>query len=327
MEFGPDTLDALPVIDPDRATPVDIAERADLALEDDHFGRAGRSLVATAQPKPIRPRHLSPSSTSLYRQCARKWKFRYLDRLPDPPGEAALAGTFAHRVLEVLLQLPASDRTIDEAKRIARRVWPETAGDDDYKALQLDDAAARHFRWRGWQAVEGLWKLEDPRDVMVHATEHDVQIDIAGVPFRGIVDRIELVDGHLVISDYKSGRAPSARFAGERLTQVLLYAAAVHASTTQRPSKARLLYLGQTVIDVDVTDENLGEATDMLQQTWSSLSRDCARMTFDATTGPLCAWCPFLGECSEGMVEVQRRSEAGMVRADAPGLQVLAEAS
>ena len=40
-------------------------------------------------------RHLSPSSAGAYEQCPRRWKFRYLDRLPDPPGQAALAGTFA----------------------------------------------------------------------------------------------------------------------------------------------------------------------------------------------------------------------------------------
>jgi len=335
MEFGPDTLDSLPaidasrstLIDADAATPIDLGERADLAIEDDHFAAARRSPIATPQPKPFQPRHLSPSSTSLYQQCARKWKFRYLDRLPDPPGEAALAGTFAHRVLELLLQLPASDRTIDQAKRLARQAWPETEDDTDFQALGLTDESARLFRWRGWQAVEGLWRIEDPQKVQVHATEHDVQVDIDGVPFRGIIDRVEIVNDQLVISDYKSGRAPSARFADERLTQVLLYAAAVHAATQQRPVKARLLYLGQTIIDIDVTDENLGEAVELLTETWASLCHDCERQEFDTTTGPLCAWCPFVAHCEDGQAEVQKRLAAGRVRSDAPALLVLPEAS
>lgn len=293
----------------------DVAERTDIALEDDRLSR-GRTDG--------RPPHLSPSSSSMYRQCARKWKYRYVDKLPDPPGVPALAGTFAHRVLEVLLQLPQGQRSQDEAKKIARQVWPETANDDDFRALQLSADAAKEFRWRGWTAVQGLWAIEDPNAVAVHATEHDVRIEIEGVPFRGIVDRIDVEDDGLIISDYKSGRAPSARFSEERLTQVLLYAAAVRAMTGQKPARARLLYLGQRTIEVEASDENLSAATDMLSQTWDSLCGDCDRGEFDATVGPLCAWCPFVGSCAEGQVEVRRRSESGMVRADAPGLAVLA---
>ena len=69
---------------------------------------------------PGMPRHLSPSSASTFEQCARRWKMRYIDQLPDPPGVAALAGTFAHRVLELLFQHPAGQRTRDRAKALFR---------------------------------------------------------------------------------------------------------------------------------------------------------------------------------------------------------------
>ena len=36
-------------------------------------------------PERYVPKYLSPSSASSYRECARRWKFRYVDRLPDPP--------------------------------------------------------------------------------------------------------------------------------------------------------------------------------------------------------------------------------------------------
>lgn len=296
----------------------DVAERADRALEDDRLA---------PRPTDAQPRHLSPSSSSMYEQCPRKWKYRYLDRLPDPPGVPALAGTFAHRVLELLLQQPAGKRSQDEAKALARKVWPETLADPDYQALGLDETEAKAFRWRGWLAVQGLWRLEDPDNVSVHATEHDVQVDVEGVPFRGIVDRIDTESDGLVIADYKSGRAPSGRFAGDRLTQVLLYAAAVRAMTGQRPVRARLLYLGQRIIGVDATEESLAAATTKLSETWSALTTDCDRGEFDAQVGPLCAWCPFVTACAEGQAEVQRRASAGLVRHDAPGLVVLAEAS
>lgn len=276
--------------------------------------------------EPYVPQHLSPSSASLYQECPRKWKFRYVDRLPDPPGEPALAGTFAHRVLELLLQMPAPERTIDAARDLARKTWPEISHDPDFAALDLTDEQAKAFRWKGWLAIEGLWKLEDPCEVEVHATEHDISVSVDGVPFRGIIDRVDHCDDGLVIVDYKSGRAPPPRFVGERLTQVLLYAAAMAELTGQRPVRAQLVYLGQRVVETEVTDSTLEPAVEGLVQTWDSLLADVEAEAFAPSTGPLCAWCPFLAGCPEGLAEVGERHTAGTVRLDAPGLQILADA-
>ena len=270
------------------------------------------------------PAYLSPSSAGMFEQCARKWKHRYLDRLPDPPGEPALAGTFAHRVLELLLQLPGPERTVDRAKTLAREVWPETADDAEFQALELDADAERAFRWRSWQAIEGLWRLEDPIEVNVSATEQDVQVTIDGVPFRGIIDRVDAEPDGLVVADYKSGKAPSPRFADARLTQVLLYAAALNELNGKQPVRARLLYLNQRVIEVDVTTESLAAAVTQLRDTWEALLRACETETYEASTGPLCAWCPFVAHCPEGQTEVTQRHMAGRVRADAPALEVMA---
>ena len=299
MEFEPD-VDALPL------------ER-DIAVADEHLGLGND----------YRPRHLSPSSASLYQQCPRKWRHRYIDRLPDPPGEPALVGTFAHLVLEHLLQLPEGQRSQDAAKTLARKHWPEIEQEADYQALGLNDTEAKAFRWKAWEAIAGLWALENPDETEVHATEHEVQVDISGVPFRGIIDRVDVVDNSLVISDYKSGKAPSDRFRHRPLKQVLLYAAAIEASFGQRPLGARLLYLGQRTLGVRVTPSNLSAAVGELASTWSSLTNDCERNEFATSTGPLCAWCPFLAECPDGQQEVIARNEAGSVRADAPGLAVV----
>lgn len=277
-------------------------------------------VLPTQAPSAEGVRSLSPSSASTYRSCARRWKFRYVDKLPDPPGEAAVAGTFAHRVLEELMAQPALARTRDRAKELARELWPEAENDPDFEALQLDEAASRQFRWRAWRAIEGLWHLEDPAEVSVDATEAKVKVDLDGVPFRGIIDRVDLVGDDLVVVDYKSGRAPSARFAQSRLEQVLLYAAALRAERGVLPASAKLLYLGQTTIDVDVTEENLDEVVGALGETHRSLNADLEADAFAPTTGPLCGWCPYAKECPEGLREVSSRYDNGRIRNDAPAL-------
>ena len=256
---------------------------------------------------PTPPRRLSPSGAGTFEQCPRRWRLRYVERLPDPPGEAALAGSFAHRVLELLMQRDPHERTVEIAKAIARAEWPGVEADADFRVLGFDEAGRKHFRWKAWQAIEGLWALEDPKAVDVRATEHDVEADLGGVPFRGIVDRLDEEGDGLVVTDYKSGKAPSARFRRGRLDQVLLYAAAVEQATGEMPVHARLLYLGQRPVGIKVTREEIDSVVDKLAGTWAAINMACDTDEFEPRTGPLCGWCPYVDRCPEGTKEVAKR--------------------
>ncbi len=298
------------------------AENADEAENTDEA--ASEKLLDI--PERYVPKYLSPSSASSYQECARRWKFRYVDRLPDPPGEEAVTGTFAHMVLERLMQEPVEARTVERAKKLARELWPSMEGHPDYRNLELDERGSLDFRIRGWNAIEGLWDLEDPNDVAVAATERDVQVEIHGVPFRGIIDRIDETDEGLVVTDYKSGKAPSERFSSNYTTQMLLYAAALTELEGRKPIKARLLYLGQKVVEVEITDENLEATIDDLRTTWLAIMESCITQEFPAVVGPLCGWCPFVAHCPEGTGEVLRRDREGTLRADAPARERIAQA-
>lgn len=276
--------------------------------------------TSTVVQIPVRPRHLSPSSASVFRQCPRRWRFRYVDRLPDPPGEAALAGTFAHKVLEDLLGLEPQERTMDSARALAKETWSDMQVDDDFRALELDPDGIRNFKWTAWRAIEGLWDLEDPKTVELIDTETEVSVEIGGVPFIGYIDRVEGTSDGVVISDYKSGRAPGRKFSKDRLEQVLLYAAALAELQGALPARARLMYLGQRIDETQVTAENLRDVTQRLADTWDELLQRTETGEFPPEPGPLCGWCAFVRHCPEGLAEVERRHRAGSLRPDAPAL-------
>jgi RecB family exonuclease len=58
---------------------------------------------------------LSPSRASDFKQCPLLYRFRTIDKLPEPPSPDAVRGTVVHKVLEDLFDLPAHHRTPERA--------------------------------------------------------------------------------------------------------------------------------------------------------------------------------------------------------------------
>lgn len=270
------------------------------------------------------PPHLSPSSAATFDGCPRRWKFKYVDRLPEPSGQPAVVGTFAHSVLEGLCGLAPEQRTHEQAKALARDLWPELEQSEDYQALELSDEDGRAFRWQAWLAIAGLWDLEDPASVEVVATEQKVMATLGGVPFLGIIDRLERENGKLIVSDYKSGKVPAVRWRDDKIQQIMLYAAAISETEQEQPERARLLYLGQEILDFAVTDRRIEEASEQLANTWSEVQSSCTSDEFRAKPGVLCGWCPFAIDCPEGLVELTRRAESGSLPSHAPSATLVA---
>lgn len=199
-----------------------------------------------------------------------------------------------------------AERTIEAARTTARALWPEIDTNPAFIELGLEPDAARRVRWDAWRLVENYFELEDPADVDVIEREQRIECELDGVPFVGIVDLVERRDGEVVVTDYKTGKAPSQRYEGGRLHQVQLYAAALDATGT-RADTARLLYVRSRSIDVAVTDESIRDATASLRSTWDALAVARDTDEFPPSTGPLCGWCPYQEQCPEGRAEVERR--------------------
>ena len=261
---------------------------------------------AEPQSATFRPRHLSPSSASTFRQCPRRWKLRYIDKLPDPKGEPAVLGTFVHEVLEDLLSCEAAERSVAAARDIARKLWDQTLLDEDFIGLCLSETEVKSFMWKAWRLIERYFDLEDPSEVEVVRAEQELAVEIGGVPFFGIVDLTERVSSGLRVVDYKTGKAPGSRYLDDKLSQVWLYAAAL-AEEDYEVSEVRLMYLTSGSIDRPLDSAAVAGAVDTHRQTWDDLCRAIDTEKFRHSTGPLCNWCPYLDHCPEGAAEAERR--------------------
>ena len=264
-------------------------------------------MTDTAVPVTLtRPSRLSPSSIATWEKCPQQFKYSRLDKLPEPPTEATLIGTIAHEVLEFLFKEEPGDRTQGKARQISLALWDEKYSVEVLE-LELDERQLHEFRWKTWWAIQALWQIEDPATVgllpadldVTHGLEASMQVDLAGVPVLGIIDRWQYeADGTIAIIDYKSGKQPSPRYEGEKKQQLTIYKMLVEATLPAEVSKTELYYLKTgTSWRYDPTPDDVARTGALLTRVWSEIAEGCATGTFETRKQTLCDWCTWKPIC------------------------------
>jgi putative RecB family exonuclease len=245
------------------------------------------------------PTSLSPSKVSSFRDCALAFRFSAIDRLPEPPTVPAAKGTLVHRVLELLLGLPAPERTMAAALALVPQAEVDVLDGEEYTALGLDGDARAALVADAVTLVERYFVLEDPRTVEHEGLELMLEAEVGGVRLRGIIDRLERdADGRLVVTDYKSGKVPSERFEQGKLGGVHFYAFLVEQVLGERPARIQLYYLAQPVaIVAEPSDQSIRGLERRVGAIWTAVERACQREDFRPNPGPLCHWCSFKAYC------------------------------
>ena len=247
---------------------------------------------------------LSPSRASDFKQCPQLFKFRAIDRLPEPATIYQARGTTAHLALQRLFDLPAAERNAAALYDLFRAAWVEIR-DDEYPELfdtvELDLSTVEEERAWGLESLELLanyFAIEDPASFDPLERELDMTEDLDGITIRGILDRMEEVDGQLIITDYKTGKAPPERYAIPAFFALKIYGLLIRRRTGRTPDVLRLIYLnGPTVYSIEVNDRQLSAMDRQLRALWSAIERAVERGDFPPRPGRLCDWCSFRELC------------------------------
>lgn len=246
------------------------------------------------------PSTLSPSKVSTFRDCALAFRFGAIDRLPEPPSVPACKGTFVHRVLELLFCEAPADRTPEAAEaafRIARDEYVET---DDFVGLALDDLAHDAFFADAQGMVDRYFGVEDPTLVNAVGLELMMEARVGDVRVRGIIDRLDLTpDGQLIVTDYKTGRVPSAFQEQQRLQGVHFYSLLCEEVLGQRPAAVQLMYLSKKpeIIVATPSQQSTNALRKRVSAIWTAIERACELDNFRPQPGPTCNWCSFQQYC------------------------------
>lgn len=246
------------------------------------------------------PASLSPSKVSGFKDCALAFRFSAIDRLPEPPSPWTTKGTLVHRALELLFwEVPAGRRTIDAALARLQLAWAECLADPEFTALGLGADEQAEFLADAESLVRGYFRLEDPDRVRVIGTELRLEATIGSLTLRGIIDRLELDDdGELVVTDYKTGRAPGERHENSRLGGVQFYAFLCEQVFGRRPARVQLLHLREPIAIVSTpTEQTLRGLRTRTAAIWSAVELACQREDFRPKPGPLCDYCAYKAYC------------------------------
>lgn len=251
---------------------------------------------------------LSPSRASDFKQCPQLFKFRSIDRIPEPVTIYQARGTTAHLALQDLYDFSPEQRTPEALFDLFRKAWTDLRATDEYADLFATDEEERSWGIESLELLANYFAIENPVEVAPLEREMDMLEDLGGITIRGILDRIdELPDGDLVITDYKTGKAPPERFALSAFFALKIYALLIRHKTGRSPVEVRLLYLnGPTLYRLPISEGHLNGMEQQLRALWAAIDRAIDTGSFPPRPGPLCDWCSFQDRCPAFAVEADQ---------------------
>jgi len=248
---------------------------------------------------------LSPSRASDFMACPLLYRFRTIDKLPEPFSPDAVRGTVVHKVLEDLFDLPAGERTPERAADLLQPSWEAL--------LEVEPTIAEMFTGEEgpqittWlescrTALERYFTLEDPR--LLEPAERELYVETvldSKLLLRGFVDRLDVAPGgEIRVVDYKTGRAPGEAFEAKALFQMKFYALVIWRTRGVVPKLLQLIYLGNSeVLGYEPDELDLLATERKVQALWEAIRRAKETGDWRPNKGPICGWCAHQAICPE----------------------------
>ncbi|MEK7382181.1 MAG: PD-(D/E)XK nuclease family protein [Elusimicrobiota bacterium] len=150
------------------------------------------------------PRPLSHSSITLYGECPQKYKFRYVDEIPEKPRHFFSYGQSVHSALEFFYGAKSPvPPTLERLIASYQETWVA-------KGYRSAAEEAEYFDQGKVLLKEFHGKHAKDFKLPLHV-EYEFALEVEGVPVRGFIDRVDkLADGRLAVVDYKTGKKLAA---------------------------------------------------------------------------------------------------------------------
>ncbi|HVL65549.1 MAG TPA: PD-(D/E)XK nuclease family protein [Actinomycetota bacterium] len=242
---------------------------------------------------------LSPSSARDFKSCPRLFKYRAIDRLPEPVSPAAARGSLVHAVLERLFAEPAANRTPERAADLLEALWREVRDEPEIRPAGVSAEEEAGWLANARRLLGNLFVLEDPRALTASKLEWWVEYELPDVHLRGIIDRLEeRADGSWVLTDYKTGRVPGTQRELAAFFGLRFYALVCWRAFGVVPAEIRLVYLADpSVLTLTPNEPMLRGFERQMQALGKAIRRAHEQDDWRPSPSPLCMSCSFQDRC------------------------------
>lgn len=272
-------------------------------------------MISAARPTPneIADRltgrsYLSYSAINTYRACPLRYRFRYLDGLPEASVSASLVfGSAIHRAAQLhfdRLLIGEPPPRSDEMLMAYQDAWHDqlevtqvrfSKGDD---ADSLNSLAGRVLdAFCASPAAQPLGRILGVEEELLGAI-------LPGIPdVLGRIDLLTETDDAVVITDVKTSRSRWSRNQAEEATeQLLLYSELVKPLVPGKRIRLRFIVLTKTkgpivdIHDLPTEPQRVKRILRIVERVWRAIESD----SFYPTPSPMqCTTCPYRGPCRQ----------------------------
>jgi putative RecB family exonuclease len=247
---------------------------------------------------------LSPSRAGDFMACPLLYRFRTVDRLPEPHSPDAVRGTVVHKVLEDLFDLPAAQRTPDRAGEMLQPAWETILEAEPEIAEMFGEDGPEIGAWLAScrESLGRYFHLEDP--TRLEPAERELYVETlldSRLLLRGFIDRVDVAPtGEIRVVDYKTGKAPGEAFEAKALFQMKFYALVLWRTRGVVPAMLQLVYLGSGELLRYRPDEADLLATERkVEALWKAIARAQETGDWRPRRSALCGYCAHQALCPE----------------------------
>ena len=201
-----------------------------------------------SRQRPRRPA-LSPSRAADFKQCPLLYRFRAIDRLPEPPSPAQLRGSVVHAALEQLYGLPAPERGKETALALVAPSWELVIAEEPEFARAVRPRTARAAADRGarrcWRATTASKIRPDSirRAVNSASRSNSTTARCCAASSTASMSRPRVSCGWWTTRPVRRRRRHADVAEAKAMFQMKFYAVALLRSRGVLPTRLRLIYL------------------------------------------------------------------------------------
>ena len=239
----------------------------------------------------------SHSRLSTFEQCALKYKYKYLDKLP-PDFEESIEGFLGKKVHEVLQWIYDNNKNdLDEVIKYFIELWNK---DFNENIKIVKDLSVDYYFNKGIRFIANYYTKNYPFKDNTIATEKKVYVSLdnnSKYKLLGYIDRLVLHKETNIfeIHDYKTGSLKNQKEL-DKDRQLALYSIAIRESF-ENVNDIHLLWHFLDYNELRVSKRTIGQLDTLRRDIIELIKKIENSVYFQPNPGALCNWCEFQSYC------------------------------